>query len=224
MCGKSTPVRARFRNSIIPLGKCPRLSKWTSRCADARWVLSNGYGWIKSMDSLGCVVDGLTVARGGRVGKGQKGTGGVGSVVQVVSPIRSPRAFLSAKRFSWFSMPPSLPHSSRPFCSLFDLFVFSSPALFPRKFFPIIGKRPKNFSNHWKNRPVFSNHWKTFFQSLENPPSPRGPADCAPSIGVRGACKTGGRGAGICGAIPCPGCKADSPGRRPAPRTGHRRR
>jgi hypothetical protein len=37
-----------------------------------------------------------------------------------------------------------------------------------RKFFPIIGKRPKNFSNHWKKRVEFSNHWKIFFQSLEN--------------------------------------------------------
>jgi hypothetical protein len=35
-------------------------------------------------------------------------------------------------------------------------------------FFPIIGKLPKNFSNHWKNRPDFSNHWKKNFQSLEN--------------------------------------------------------
>jgi hypothetical protein len=40
-------------------------------------------------------------------------------------------------------------------------------------FFPIIGKLPNNFSNHWKNRDIFSNHWKLFFQSLENfPPAP----------------------------------------------------
>ncbi|MBR4251102.1 MAG: hypothetical protein IKQ15_02225 [Kiritimatiellae bacterium] len=36
------------------------------------------------------------------------------------------------------------------------------------KFFPIIGKAAKIFSNHWKKRGVFSNHWKLFFQSLEN--------------------------------------------------------
>jgi hypothetical protein len=34
-------------------------------------------------------------------------------------------------------------------------------------FFPIIGKLPKNFSNHWKKWPEFSNHWKKSFQSLE---------------------------------------------------------
>ena len=34
-------------------------------------------------------------------------------------------------------------------------------------FFPIIGKRPENFSNHWKKRPDFSNHWKKVFQPLE---------------------------------------------------------
>ena len=42
--------------------------------------------------------------------------------------------------------------------------------------------------------------------------------------GVRGACKRDGRGGGICGAVPCLGCRADSPRRGPGPRTGHRRR
>jgi hypothetical protein len=46
-------------------------------------------------------------------------------------------------------------------------------------FFPIIGKLPKIFSNHWKNRTGFSSHWKKTFQSLENPPVSNGPADCA---------------------------------------------
>ena len=41
---------------------------------------------------------------------------------------------------------------------------------------------------------------------------------------VRGACKRDGRGGGICGAVPCLGCRADSPRRGPGPRTGHRRR
>ena len=36
------------------------------------------------------------------------------------------------------------------------------------KFFPIVGKQEKNFSNRWKIQRVFSNHWKVFFQSLEN--------------------------------------------------------
>ena len=42
------------------------------------------------------------------------------------------------------------------------------------KYFPIIGKLAKNFSNHWKKTESFpaigkkfSNHWKLFFQSLE---------------------------------------------------------
>jgi hypothetical protein len=48
-----------------------------------------------------------------------------------------------------------------------------------RKFFPIVGKRAKNFSNHWKKRLNFSNHWKNIFQSLENPGFAAGPADCA---------------------------------------------
>ena len=48
------------------------------------------------------------------------------------------------------------------------------------KFFPIVGKRPKNFSNHWKIRPDFSNHWKKIFQSLENFSVADGAADRAP--------------------------------------------
>ena len=48
------------------------------------------------------------------------------------------------------------------------------------KFFPIVGKRPKNFSNHWKIRPNFSNHWKKIFQSLENFSVADGAADRAP--------------------------------------------
>lgn len=40
------------------------------RCAVG---LSNGYGWIKSMDSLGCVVDESTVARGGGWEKVKRG-------------------------------------------------------------------------------------------------------------------------------------------------------
>jgi hypothetical protein len=36
-------------------------------------------------------------------------------------------------------------------------------------FFPFTGKRPKNFSIHWKIRAVFSSHWKKVFQSLEKP-------------------------------------------------------
>ncbi len=36
------------------------------------------------------------------------------------------------------------------------------------KFFPIVGKPAKIFSNRWKIRVIFSNHWKVFFQSLEN--------------------------------------------------------
>ena len=44
-------------------------------------------------------------------------------------------------------------------------------------FFPIIGKPPKNFSNHWKKSAEFSNHWKTFFQSLENSRFADEPAD-----------------------------------------------
>ena len=53
------------------------------------------------------------------------------------------------------------------------------PASRSRKFFPIVGKRAENFSNHWKNRASFSNHWKIFFQSLENLPFAGEPADCA---------------------------------------------
>jgi hypothetical protein len=60
-------------------------------------------------------------------------------------------------------IPPALP------------FIQPKTAAGPRKvfqpletFFPIIGKLPKIFSNHWKNPAIFSNHWKTFFQSLEN--------------------------------------------------------
>ena len=47
-------------------------------------------------------------------------------------------------------------------------FLFSSSFVSPfvpfvsqktsQNLFPIIGKPPKNFSNHWKNRPEFSNH------------------------------------------------------------------
>ena len=48
-----------------------------------------------------------------------------------------------------------------------------------RKFFPIIGKRAKKFSNHWKNRMKFSNHWKNIFQSLENGRRADGAPDCA---------------------------------------------
>jgi hypothetical protein len=49
------------------------------------------------------------------------------------------------------------------------------------KFFPIVGKRPKIFSNHWKKRAGFSNHWKIFFQSLEKWLSGGELADCAHS-------------------------------------------
>ncbi len=49
----------------------------------------------------------------------------------------------------------------------------------PRNIFPIIGKLPKIFSNHWKNWPKFSNHWKKIFQSLENFSAPHEPPDCA---------------------------------------------
>jgi hypothetical protein len=51
-------------------------------------------------------------------------------------------------------------------------------------FFPIVGKKAKNFSNHWKNRAKFSNHWKIFFQSLENLRRAVEPADCAKPGGV----------------------------------------
>ena len=54
----------------------------------------------------------------------------------------------------------------------------------PRKFFPIIGKLPKNFSNHWKKWAVFSNHWKIFFQSLEKRRLVDGLADCAGGRGL----------------------------------------
>ena len=62
------------------------------------------------------------------------------------------------------------PHASAwPIHKGFESFV-ADPGGLARsgKFFPIIGKRPKNFSNHWKNQAKFSNHWKNIFQSLEN--------------------------------------------------------
>ena len=57
--------------------------------------------------------------------------------------------------------------------------LFPSPRIFHplETFFPIIGKLPKIFSNHWKNRSNFSNHWKTFFQPLENSPALPPPAN-----------------------------------------------
>ncbi len=55
------------------------------------------------------------------------------------------------------------------------------------KFFPIVGKRPKIFSNHWKKRAGFSNHWKIFFQSLEKSVWAAGLPDCAPPGVGRGA-------------------------------------
>ncbi len=70
---------------------------------------------------------------------------------------RRPRAVLPPPPFS--------------FRSAFAIHKPSSPSIqIPGgpKFFPIIGKPPEIFSNHWKNRPDFSNHWKLFFQSLEN--------------------------------------------------------
>ena len=135
------------------------------------------------------------------------------------------RFSMSAKRFSWFSMPPSLPHSSRPFCSLFDLFVFPRPARFTRKIFSNHWKMPEKFFQSLENPPRFFQPLENFFPIIGKPAiPPRASGLRPPAIGVRGACKTGGRGAGICGAIPCPGCKADSPGRRPGPRTGRRRR
>ncbi|MBR4189198.1 MAG: hypothetical protein IKQ55_04475 [Kiritimatiellae bacterium] len=58
------------------------------------------------------------------------------------------------------------------------------------KYFPIIGKPAKNFSNHWKKRVDFSNHWKLFFQSLENSVpgaepagGPEGGAGCQKGVG-----------------------------------------
>ena len=84
----------------------------------------------------------------------------------------------------------------RLFCWPFCPFCFPKTS---RKFFPIIGKPPKNFSNHWKNRTEFSNHWKKIFQSLENSPFPDGPADWpkpGPVQGAGGAVRmTGGTGA-----------------------------
>ena len=78
------------------------------------------------------------------------------------------RFSMSAKRFSWFSMPPSLPHSSRPFCSLLSCLFFPLQPLSPenifqslenaRKIFPIIGKSAPFFPTIGK---LFSNHWKT---------------------------------------------------------------
>ena len=67
-----------------------------------------------------------------------------------------------------------------PLCAFvqFDIPSASHPP--PGNFFPIIGKPPKNFSNHWKTQPELSNHWKKTFQSLENPPPPAEPPDCAP--------------------------------------------
>ena len=88
----------------------------------------------------------------------------------------------------------------------------ASRRLCVRKFFPIIGKPPKNFSNHWKNRPRFSNHWKKVFQSLENPPSASEPADCA-----RGKDAAGCR-------IPQGGGACFPPFGRPADRTAALRR
>jgi hypothetical protein len=56
------------------------------------------------------------------------------------------------------------------------------------KYFPIIGKLSKIFSNHWKKRTKFSNHWKLYFQSLENfsgrpPPGVVVPRPCRGSRG-----------------------------------------
>ncbi len=75
-------------------------------------------------------------------------------------------------------LPPPSRSPSLPLCSLCPLWLKSLPLSSltppagrissPRKFFPIVGKRAKNFSNHWKNQPIFSNHWKNIFQSLEN--------------------------------------------------------
>ena len=70
---------------------------------------------------------------------------------------------------SWPRHPPG-GGSCRPPCAnpatkwLQDIGMFRQTS---RKYFPIIGKPKKNFSNRWKNRAKFSSHWKTFFQSLE---------------------------------------------------------
>ena len=151
------------------------------------------------------VFDGRTVARRPRPGKGESGFHGVifpPAFLPQSCPLCpvclfSPPAIHSLDRGRAARAPSAFPDSSRfpsasfslcPLCALWLEFR-------PRKFFPIVGKLPKNFSNHWKKWAVFSNHWKTFFQSLENRRFPGGLADCA-----------GGRGLIPClagGAAPC---------------------
>ena len=82
-----------------------------------------------------------------------------------------------------------LPLSSRvPPANLGFFVLFVSFVAF-RKFFPIIGKPPKNFSNHWKNRTRFSNHWKKVFQSLEKTAQVFQPLESFfPIIGKPGVC------------------------------------
>ena len=100
------------------------------------------------------------------------------------------QAFPSAKRFSWFSMKKTIVGNCRNCLTslVLPLFCFPRcPFRFPessRKFFPIIGKPPKNFSNRWKKSAKFSNHWKKLFQSLENPPLPAELPDCAKPKGL----------------------------------------
>ncbi len=100
-----------------------------------------------------------------------KGNRGRDGRAPTVHPLPS-RLSMSAKRGAWcscgFPPPASLPLFFPPaLCPLCPLWLESLPRP-TRKFFPIIGKCTKNFSNHWKNRGVFSNHWKIVFQSLEN--------------------------------------------------------
>ena len=81
----------------------------------------------------------------------------------------------------------------------FVFFVAKNPLIFrARKFFPIVGKWVKKFSNHWKN----------IFQSLENLGAGGELADCAKPGGIRDAvfAVAGGRGRVKRGAVGGSGC------------------
>ena len=88
-------------------------------------------------------------------------------------PSRIPPARRSCPRSGFLPvLVASHPLSSRVPPTTLDFFVLFVSFVASRKFFPIIGKPPKNFSNHWKKSAEFSNHWKTFFNHWKTPVLP----------------------------------------------------